>query len=818
MGKKRWAVGLAAAILVIGMGLLVYGLPIHAAETPGSKAEDLAQIKINGKIGYINARGKVVIPPILEDPLVFAANGLARYQGGYINTQGEVVIPARLDEGKAVVTSNGEMALDISSRFEKTGNFAANGLAKVKVRVMDDKLHGAKWGYINAQGEMVIPPKFGWEPGDFAANGLARVDDFISEYDRGPKHGYINAQGEMAIPLQFEYARDFAANGLAAIRGKKGEWGYINAQGEEVIPPRFEEVGNFAANGLARVLARVQNKARWGYINAQGEEVIPPKFVKAWDFAANGLATIEEYKNYGYINTQGEVVIPTSFEKPLVFAANGLAPFKEGEKWGYINTQGKRVVPPRFASAQDFAANGLASVEEDGEYGYINAQGEMVIPPRFQSAGDFAANGLAPVREHGRWGYINAKGERVIPLGFQSAENFAANGVALVTKNGKEVYINTQGQTIVSIDRECGATFLKGGSGMITWQSDDPVHCEENSRSLENATETAKKSGFSFSHGDWTVTCDNTLTCRMEGVNEKEGSVLITRAAGPNAPLHGEVTLADADDDTNDPLPPFLTLLIGGEKKGQLQHPGGESYVYPLTPAQTHALLDAARADKAIEFTGRKQSFVLFGDGLSAVMLKMDDIQGRVGTPGALVRKGKKPEESVRAPIPMPVIRAAKVSDKPVRELTAAEVQAIEPLLWQSRGERCDLHDPERKKEWDNEVKFTLIPLDERYALISTGCEMYAYQGTNAFWIIDSELKKAPQFLMEEIWPEYEKGVLSSSAKGRGIGDCWGGSSWVWDGTEFRLSRQWATGSCSLIHAGGTWNIPTYVTEVRPAE
>ncbi|RYD40495.1 MAG: DUF1176 domain-containing protein, partial [Verrucomicrobiaceae bacterium] len=41
--------------------------------------------------------------------------------------------------------------------------------------------------------------------------------------------------------------------------------------------------------------------------------------------------------------------------------------------------------------------------------------------------------------------------------------------------------------------------------------------------------------------------------------------------------------------------------------------------------------------------------------GLNAVLLKMDEAQDRIGTPGALVRRGNKPESSVLAPVPPPV-------------------------------------------------------------------------------------------------------------------------------------------------------------------
>jgi hypothetical protein len=91
--------------------------------------------------------------------------------------------------------------------------------------------------------------------------------------------------------------------------------------------------------------------------------------------------------------------------------------------------------------------------------------------------------------------------------------------------------------------------------------------------------------GVSFLRDDWAVTCDNTLTCRMEGYSPEDdddssqgrGGVLITRSAGPNAPLRGMVTLADYDDTTNIPWPPVLKLMVHGAEQGQLKYSGKNS-------------------------------------------------------------------------------------------------------------------------------------------------------------------------------------------------------------------------------------------------
>jgi hypothetical protein len=331
--------------------------------------------------------------------------------------------------------------------------------------------------------------------------------------------------------------------------------------------------------------------------------------------------------------------------------------------------------------------------------------------------------------------------------------------------------------------------------------------------------------GVWFSRGDWEIACDNTLTCRMAGYcPEKEddslycGSVLISRATGPNAPLQGMVMLGDSDYEKHlvvfDP-PAILTFRIDGKSQGKLKLLERYPSRYPLTPTQIEALLAAARRDRAVVFEGkiadfegtfegkpvkhegRFASFTLSGNGVSAVMLKMDEMQGRIGTPGALIRKGEKPEESVFPPRPVPVIRAVRVSDAPPRALTAPEVVALKPLL---RG--CASDDPESREAIDF-PEITLTPLDEGHVLISRMC--FAYHAEYGYWVMDSALKGKPKLVT--VGGEYGEGVIDSR-----------GSSWVWDGQEFCPSAQWSTGMrqyrFDFGSFGGTWYLPTLVTKV----
>jgi len=132
-------------------------------DIPEFAPNGLMLVEENGKFGYMNVRGKMVIAPRFDHAGDFSANDLAvvkeNGKWGFINAQGEWVI---------------------APRFEAVNGFATNGLAVVK--------ENGKWGYINGKGEWVIPPRFNFA-GSFASNGLAWI------FDNG-KTLYINAKGK----------------------------------------------------------------------------------------------------------------------------------------------------------------------------------------------------------------------------------------------------------------------------------------------------------------------------------------------------------------------------------------------------------------------------------------------------------------------------------------------------------------------------------------------------------------------------------------------------------------------------------------------
>ncbi|MCG8709958.1 DUF1176 domain-containing protein [Brenneria sp. 4F2] len=333
---------------------------------------------------------------------------------------------------------------------------------------------------------------------------------------------------------------------------------------------------------------------------------------------------------------------------------------------------------------------------------------------------------------------------------------------------------------------------------------------------LPSVVFSAESEGKYFTYKDWEIACDNTLTCRAAGYSDEEQeqkvSLLLTRQAGPGTTLTGKLMWGDDDSEaTKHAGNENITLYIDGVNKGDASSTDdGEAN---LTEQQLRPLLNALRGDGKIEFTRFGETRALSGAGAYAILLKMDETQGRIGTTSAITRPGNKVD--VPPARPAPTIHAVMTQDGPSRKLTASEQSLLLPRLRATLGDQCDERSVDDQDEDDQAPE--LRTLDDKTSLISMLCWRAAYNEGYAFWTISNDMKSAPQLITTSGTVYYEGGI-DEEQKGRGLGDCTSMASWTWDGSAFRQSDIYTTGLCRLIRAGGPWVLPTWTTNVIQPE
>ncbi|KEZ99579.1 regulatory protein [Xanthomonas vasicola pv. vasculorum NCPPB 895] len=318
--------------------------------------------------------------------------------------------------------------------------------------------------------------------------------------------------------------------------------------------------------------------------------------------------------------------------------------------------------------------------------------------------------------------------------------------------------------------------------------------------------------GISFDHDDWTIACDNTRTCRAAGYQPDEGehlpvSVLLTRKAGAGLAVTAELMLGQYDEIK---MPASLRLRIDQRDLCKLALDRSKGTA-PLSDAQVAALLTALRGSSTIVAVGNDgRRWQLSDRGASAVLLKMDEFQGRLGTRSALVRKGDRDETKVLPAVPAPQVRAVKL---PAAQASDARIGTL-PALFQALRASLPADEECKGQAGDAQEPLTVARLGNDKLLVSTDCGMGAYNVGTGFWLVDARAPFAPTLVTTHA-SDIDGSTLLSSQKGRSLGDCYSAASWTWDGRRFVPTSKSTSGLCRLVAAGGAWELPTLVTEVK---
>lgn len=352
--------------------------------------------------------------------------------------------------------------------------------------------------------------------------------------------------------------------------------------------------------------------------------------------------------------------------------------------------------------------------------------------------------------------------------------------------------------------------------------------------------------GWGFVKDDWQLVCDNTLTCRAAGYaaeglvsSDKLGdaSVLITVEAGKKLSTV-QVKLSNWEEFEQEKLVPEqlsktnykVELLLNNKSYGFIQLSSEREG--QLSTAQAQQLLKLANQNTKIQFTSGIYQWQVSDKGLAAVLLKLDEVQGRVGTPLALVSKSSLNRQTPKSAKAKPVIKKAySYADKDKKQLTPAKLVYFQKNInkWIDIDDKqlvgsndgmgdCKLVNPkteayQRMQEFGaDRLGWDFIPVDSKHTLATHECWRGAYNMGVGHWLINHAKPSKPTLITTSA-SDYSDGEIYAIHKDRGIGDCWNRAVWVWDGKTFALTEDSSTGMCRGF-AGGAWDLPTYTSEV----
>jgi hypothetical protein len=187
MNMKRIARLALAALVSVAAAQEIFGQNGHPNANQGSPPDSLTPIQQEGKWGYADGTGRIVIKP------QFSRAG-------------------RFSDGLALVWTGGVPLTDpVVTSFVKMGYINATGHWVIHSRFeyyfFDDFSEGlvpfrkqsSKWGYMNTMGKIVIRPQFDWA-GNFSGGvAPALLDSKCAHID---KTGRVIDQSQTTLPHQ----------------------------------------------------------------------------------------------------------------------------------------------------------------------------------------------------------------------------------------------------------------------------------------------------------------------------------------------------------------------------------------------------------------------------------------------------------------------------------------------------------------------------------------------------------------------------------------------------------------------------------------
>lgn len=179
----------------------------------------------NGKVGYMNTQGKLVVPTIYDD--------MQDPDNKYDESWAEPVSDGRIlvaKKGKlGIIDTTNNIILPFTHKYA-TIESISDGMAPVQSK-------SGKWGFIDKNGKEVIAPQYDGIDGNFA--GAYGFSEGLAGMKKGKKWGYISKTGKVAVPFIYDEIRPFS-EGLAGVL-KGNQWGFVNGAGKMVIPFKYSD-------------------------------------------------------------------------------------------------------------------------------------------------------------------------------------------------------------------------------------------------------------------------------------------------------------------------------------------------------------------------------------------------------------------------------------------------------------------------------------------------------------------------------------------------------------------------------------------------
>jgi len=315
-------------------------------------------IQIDGKVGVLNARHQIIIPPSYQWIYLINNDYFAAHKEQHI----EII------DNEGIVLFSGSY-----QQVKYLGKSSYSN--KVFFQVRQDSL----WGIHQALGDLVVPMQF---------KSLSFLDvgqgHFLTQFEpNAKKKSIINVHGSTVITSNFDSIKACANNLIAYYSSKVGNWGVMDTLGTKISEPIWSKVIPLNSHWLGVTLRKDTSTLLYAI---EKKEILDLKIkfqsLKKLD---DKYILYRTSNRFGLWDATGKAITDAIFFDVEPYSTYSYYKILGRGGWGIYDINAQRQVLPYVYQDIELFKGNYAMVTRLGKKGIINRSFEEIIPANYDT-------------------------------------------------------------------------------------------------------------------------------------------------------------------------------------------------------------------------------------------------------------------------------------------------------------------------------------------------------------------------------------------------------------------------------------------------
>ena len=290
---------------------------------------------------------------------------------------------------------------------------------------------GDKWGFINAKGEIIVPPQYEYIYDDYTYS--QQKEGYFVFKQNGKMGVYLSGIGEL-VPAIYDKVKVFSNKDHTGYMEVTHEdrVGVLDTLGKMIIQPEYEEITQIVPG-----IFKYRRGELWGTLNREGTFELSLTYDSIYS-ALNRFVIGRKEGKYSAWDKNGDQrfqasPFPYEFLSPNVL----IFPAADTNLVGIADSMARPIRPAVFDSIKHFEGP-YFKIHKLDRIGLLDADGTIVLDTVLAQIDiDPNPNGLIWIRERGElWALVNFEGDTLAPAIFERYIRFQGNIAQIRTSDG----------------------------------------------------------------------------------------------------------------------------------------------------------------------------------------------------------------------------------------------------------------------------------------------------------------------------------------------------------------------------------------------